>query len=51
MGWKPLALKGVNVHDVPGDHLGLFRYPYVEELAKVLQESLDKATAKANESG
>jgi thioesterase domain-containing protein len=48
MGWKPFALKGVTIHDVSGDHLALFRSPYVEELAKALQDSLDKATMKAN---
>jgi thioesterase domain-containing protein len=49
MGWKPYALKGVTIHDVPGNHLALFKSPNVEELAKVLQDSLDKAATKANE--
>jgi amino acid adenylation domain-containing protein len=44
LGWKPYALKGVTVHDVPGDHLEMFDSPHVEEFARVLQACLDKAT-------
>lgn len=48
LGWKPFALKGVTIHDVPGDHLDLFESPYVEELAKALQNCLDKAVISNN---
>lgn len=49
LGWKPYALKGVVVHEVPGYHLDMFRHPNVEEFAKVLQACLDKATAGFSE--
>jgi len=34
---------------VPGDHSEMFNHPNVEELAKILQSSLDKATEKIPE--
>jgi len=42
MGWKSLALKGVHVHDVPGDHLGILQPPYDRITAKILQSILDR---------
>ena len=47
-GWKPFALCGVNIHEVPGDHAEIFNPPNVEELAKVLQACLDKANNTAD---
>ena len=47
-GWKPFALRGVNIHEVPGDHAEIFNPPNVEELAKVLQTCLDKANNLAD---
>jgi len=43
LGWKPFALKGINVYDVPGNHAEIFNHPNVETLAKVLQSCLDDA--------
>lgn len=43
LGWTPLALKGVNIHEVPGDHAEMFNPPNVEELARILQARLDKS--------
>jgi amino acid adenylation domain-containing protein len=43
LGWKPYALKGVNVHDIPGEHNTIFAPPNDKQFAKVLQECLDKA--------
>nr|WP_067062342.1 amino acid adenylation domain-containing protein [Mucilaginibacter sp. L294] len=43
LGWKPFALKGVNVHDIPGEHNTIFAPPNDKQFAKVLQECLDKA--------
>ena len=43
LGWKPFALRGVNIHEVPGEHAEIFNPPNVEELAKVLQACLDRA--------
>jgi amino acid adenylation domain-containing protein len=41
-GWKEYALKGVDVHVVPGDHHEMFIAPNDKYLAKALQEQLDK---------
>ena len=41
-GWKPFALKGVNRHDIPGDHFNIFSSPNDKELAKILQNVLNK---------
>jgi amino acid adenylation domain-containing protein len=46
LGWKPFALKGVNVHDIPGEHNTIFAPPNDKQFAKVLQECLDKAAKK-----
>ncbi|MGN6393942.1 MAG: non-ribosomal peptide synthetase [Mucilaginibacter sp.] len=43
MGWKKFALKGVNVHDIPGEHNTIFAPPNDKEFAVVLQECLDRA--------
>ena len=45
LGWKPFALKGVQVHDIPGEHNYIFAPPNDEEFAAILQAVLDKATA------
>jgi amino acid adenylation domain-containing protein len=42
MGWKPYALKGVNIHNVPGEHNTLFKEPNDKQFAEILQECLDK---------
>lgn len=46
MGWKPYALKGVNVYEIPGEHNTIFAPPNDEEFAVVLQQCLDKAFAQ-----
>lgn len=43
LGWRPFALKGVNVHDIPGEHNTIFAPPNDKQFAKVLQECLDKS--------
>lgn len=45
LGWKPYALQGIIVHEVPGYHLDMFTYPNVEEFAKILQARLDEVTS------
>jgi len=42
MGWKKAALKGVNIHNVPGDHLSIVDPPNDKVLAKMIQEILDQ---------
>ncbi len=42
LGWKKYALKGVDVHSIPGDHKEIFSPPNDRILAKILQSTLDK---------
>ena len=44
MGWKKFALKGVNVHNIPGEHNTIFAPPNDKEFAIVLQQCLDRAS-------
>ncbi|MBD1391852.1 non-ribosomal peptide synthetase [Mucilaginibacter glaciei] len=43
LGWAPYALKGVHVHEIPGEHNTIFAPPNDKQFAKVLQECLNKA--------
>lgn len=40
VGWKPLARAGIDVVDVPGDHVGCLRQPHVSVLGEKLDELL-----------
>ena len=40
LGWELIALNGVAVHYVPGDHLSFMREPYVREMAEQLKQYL-----------
>lgn len=42
MGWKKAALKGVNIHNVPGNHLSIVDPPNDKFLAKMIQDILDQ---------
>jgi amino acid adenylation domain-containing protein len=42
LGWKKAALKGVNIHNIAGDHLRIVDPPNDKILAKMLQDILDK---------
>ncbi|HQK40838.1 MAG TPA: AMP-binding protein, partial [Flavobacterium alvei] len=42
LGWKKAALKGVNIHNITGNHLGIVAPPNDKVLAKMLQKILDK---------
>ncbi len=46
LGWKPYALKGVNIHNIPGEHNTIFKDPNEKIFAKVLQKCLDEAINK-----
>lgn len=41
LGWKKFALKGVRVHEVPGDHKTMLLSPNDKEFARALQSALD----------
>lgn len=43
LGWREYALKGVKVHDIPGEHNTIFAPPNDKEFARILQDCLDKA--------
>ncbi len=45
MGWKKAALKGVNIHNVPGNHLSIVDPPNDKVLAKMIQNILDQKHA------
>ena len=46
LGWKKAALKGVQIHNIPGDHLDIVAPPNDKVLARVLQTILDERHAK-----
>ncbi len=41
MGWGQLTSKSVHVHTIPGGHLSLLQEPHVQQLAQLLQASLE----------
>ncbi|GAA6615938.1 non-ribosomal peptide synthetase [Scytonema sp. NUACC26] len=43
LGWGQLALGGVEVHQIPGNHLTMLRKPHVKVLAEQLQVCIDRA--------
>lgn len=46
LGWRPYALKGINVHPIPGEHNSIFKAPNDKIFAKILQNCLDEAAKK-----
>jgi len=46
LGWKPYALKGVNIHPIPGEHNTIFKAPNDKAFAGILQKCLDGAILK-----
>ena len=42
LGWKKYALRGVRVHDVPGDHATMLLPPHDKTFARALQKALDR---------
>jgi len=42
LGWKKYAKKGVELYEVPGDHLSMLLPQNVEEFASILQRSIDQ---------
>ncbi len=41
-GWKGMAARGLEVHDVPGNHLTMLQEPHVRVLAKKLSDCLNR---------
>jgi aspartate racemase len=48
LGWSRVAMGGVEVHDVPGEHLSIMHEPHVEELANQLRGCLQRARASSS---
>ncbi|TDO97045.1 non-ribosomal peptide synthetase [Flavobacterium sp. 245] len=46
LGWKKAALKGVAIHNISGNHYDILAPPNDKELARLLQEILDKKHEK-----
>jgi amino acid adenylation domain-containing protein len=46
LGWKPYALKGVHIHNIPGEHNTIFKAPNDKLFAKELQKCLDATVNK-----
>ncbi|MFI5153658.1 MAG: amino acid adenylation domain-containing protein [Chitinophagales bacterium] len=42
LGWKPYALHGITVHNIPGDHRTFLLPPNDKELAKILRDTLNE---------
>jgi aspartate racemase len=43
LGWSDLAQGGLEIYDVPGHHVEIFKEPHVQVLGEQLRDSLDKA--------
>jgi thioesterase domain-containing protein/acyl carrier protein len=43
LGWKKLAMGGVDIREIPGSHEGMFREPYVQVLAQQLKSCIEEA--------
>jgi amino acid adenylation domain-containing protein len=46
-GWGKVAIEGVEVYEIAGDHLGILKAPQVERLASQLQVCIDRATVQS----
>ncbi|KJD33682.1 hypothetical protein PK35_07350 [Tamlana nanhaiensis] len=46
LGWNKIARKGVEVHNIPGDHVQLFSPPNDKKSALILQNILDERDAE-----
>jgi len=46
LGWKPFAKKGINIHEIPGEHNYIFAPPNDKEFARILQQCLNKSADK-----
>jgi len=51
LGWKRFALKGVELYDVPGDHLTMILPPNVEVFAAILGDALDDKAQNREDRG
>jgi thioesterase domain-containing protein/acyl carrier protein len=45
LGWGRVAAGGVELHDLPGGHISIFKEPHVQVLGAKLRDCLDRARA------
>lgn len=45
LGWGELAAGGLEIHDIPSNHLGMLREPYVQVLGEKLRACIERAQA------
>jgi hypothetical protein len=45
LGWKPYALKGIEIHEISGDHKTFLLAPNVHELSRELNRILNERNA------
>jgi len=45
LGWSAMAVGGVEIHEVPGDHMAMFQEPNVQVLAEKLKACIDRVQA------
>jgi hypothetical protein len=50
-GWGRLTTKGVDVHQIPGDHFSILHEPNVQVLGEKLRQCIEAARASRNGSG
>jgi amino acid adenylation domain-containing protein len=48
LGWERWAQKGVEIHEVPGNHISMIDEPHVQVLGKALSACLNKAQGPAS---
>jgi amino acid adenylation domain-containing protein len=46
LGWRDLAAGGLEIHDIPGSHLGMLQDPHAQVLGESLRASIDRATGE-----
>lgn len=42
LGWGNMAIEGLDIFEIPGDHLGILQEPNVAVLARALQDCIDQ---------
>lgn len=49
LGWGKLASEGVEIYEIPADHIGILKEPHVKALAETLQVCLEREQADNND--
>jgi thioesterase domain-containing protein len=49
LGWESVALGGIDLHPIPGNHMTILYEPCVSELGRKLAECLDEVYAREAE--